>query len=98
LHAAHGGAGNPDIRSTITNKWTPDAAEITDRAHLFTWKFNDLEPGETLCSDSRTTTLEDIETFAHGYLRLSFAAGLVLCSLSQGQGQANASAGQPCPP
>lgn len=75
----------------------------TDKPHPFRKKFDELEPGETLITQSRTISLEDIEHFAaftgdnfyahmdeeaakanpffpgrvaHGYLLISFAAGL----------------------
>ncbi len=95
--------GSPDILTAIGKQWVPGTAEISDRDHPFTRVFGDLDLGETFNSDSRTITLDDIETFAHftgdtfyahmdedaakanpffpgrvahGYLLLSFAAGL----------------------
>jgi oxepin-CoA hydrolase/3-oxo-5,6-dehydrosuberyl-CoA semialdehyde dehydrogenase len=95
--------GSPDILSAIGEKWVPGGAEITGPAHPFTRKYGELSIGETLHTDPRTVTLEDIEHFAHftgdtfyahmddaaakrnpffpgrvahGYLLLSFAAGL----------------------
>ena len=95
--------GSPDILTAIGNKWIPGATEKTAPAHTFTRTFNDLEIGETIYTEPRTVTLEDIEHFArftgdtfyahmdeeaasrnpffpgrvaHGYLLLSFAAGL----------------------
>jgi oxepin-CoA hydrolase/3-oxo-5,6-dehydrosuberyl-CoA semialdehyde dehydrogenase len=95
--------GSPDIITAITRKWIPGATEKPSPAHPFTRHFDTLEIGETLHTDPRTVTLEDIEHFArftgdtfyahmddaaarrnpffpgrvaHGYLLLSFAAGL----------------------
>ncbi len=95
--------GSPDILTAIGQKWVPGATEHSEGPHPFTRKFGDLILGETLYSDSRTVTMDDIETFAHftgdtfyahmdedaakanpffpgrvahGYLLLSFAAGL----------------------
>ena len=95
--------GSPDILSAIGEKWVPGAAERRSPVHPFTRRFNEVEIGETLMTDPREITLEDIEHFAefthdtfyahmdeaaaarnpffpgrvaHGYLLLSFAAGL----------------------
>ena len=95
--------GSPDILTAIGGTWVPGATEIKAPTHPFTRRFNELDIGETLHSDSREITLDDIELFAnftgdtfyahmddaaakrnpffpgrvaHGYLLLSFAAGL----------------------
>ncbi|WP_039017870.1 phenylacetic acid degradation bifunctional protein PaaZ [Halocynthiibacter namhaensis] len=95
--------GSPDILTAIGEQWVPGAAEIKGPSHPFTRKFGELSIGETLHTDPRIVTLEDIETFAHftgdtfyahmddaaakrnpffpgrvahGYLLLSFAAGM----------------------
>jgi oxepin-CoA hydrolase/3-oxo-5,6-dehydrosuberyl-CoA semialdehyde dehydrogenase len=95
--------GSPDILSAIGGKWVPGASEVKGPAHPFTRKFGELSIGETLHTDPRIVTLDDIEHFAHftgdtfyahmdddaakrnpffpgrvahGYLLLSFAAGL----------------------
>jgi len=95
--------GSPNIISSIGNKWVPGATEQTTQQHPFTLSFNQLNIGDTLNTDSRKISLEDIERFAeftgdtfyahmdddaarrnpffpgrvaHGYLLLSFAAGL----------------------
>lgn len=95
--------GSPDIISSISQKWVPGSKEIKQVAHPFTRSFHALEIGETLLTESREVTLNDIEKFAHftgdtfyahmndeaakrnpffpgrvahGYLLLSFAAGL----------------------
>lgn len=95
--------GSPDLLTRIGKRWVPGATEATDRAHPFIRTFHELEVGETLVTDPREISLDDIETFAHftgdtfyahmdevaasrnpffpgrvahGYLLLSFAAGL----------------------
>ena len=95
--------GSPDILTAISGQWVTGSEEKTPPAHPFTRSFNELQIGETLWTDSREVTLEDIEHFAeftgdtfyahmdeeaaaanpffpgrvaHGYLLLSFAAGL----------------------
>ena len=95
--------GSPDILTAIGGVWFKGAAEITPPKHPFQRVFNDLQIGETIWTEPRTVTLEDIEHFAnftgdtfyahmdeeaakanpffpgrvaHGYLLLSFAAGL----------------------
>jgi len=95
--------GSPDILTAISDTWVAGAHEIKGPAHPFTRRFNELSVGETLYSDPRVVTLDDIEHFAnftgdtfyahmdedaarrnpffpgrvaHGYLLLSFAAGL----------------------
>ncbi|UWQ91628.1 phenylacetic acid degradation bifunctional protein PaaZ [Rhodobacteraceae bacterium M382] len=95
--------GSPAILSAIGDTWVPGAPEIQGPAHPFTRKFGDLAIGETLYTDPRIVTLDDIAHFAnftgdtfyahmdedaarrnpffpgrvaHGYLLLSFAAGL----------------------
>jgi len=95
--------GSPDILSAVSGVWVPGSGQIKQPAHPFTRSFHDLEIGETIHTDSREITLDDIEHFAqftgdnfyahmdevaaaanpffpgrvaHGYLLLSFAAGL----------------------
>ncbi|MEM9708464.1 MAG: phenylacetic acid degradation bifunctional protein PaaZ [Pseudomonadota bacterium] len=95
--------GSPDILSAIGRKWVPGATEHFKPDHPFTRTFHDLEIGETIHTEPRRVTMEDIEYFAqftgdtfyahmdqaaaernpffpgrvaHGYLLLSFAAGL----------------------
>lgn len=95
--------GSPEILSAVAQTWVPGAPKQTLDRHPFTVGFNDLNLGDTLETDPRVVTLEDIETFAHftgdtfyahmddtaaranpffpgrvahGYLLLSFAAGL----------------------
>ncbi|SHJ55425.1 oxepin-CoA hydrolase / 3-oxo-5,6-dehydrosuberyl-CoA semialdehyde dehydrogenase [Shimia gijangensis] len=95
--------GSPDILSAIGGTWVPGAAEIKGPAHPFTRTFHEVSIGETMYTEPRIVTMEDIEHFAnftgdtfyahmdqdaaernpffpgrvaHGYLLLSFAAGL----------------------
>ena len=95
--------GSPDILTAITGQWITDAKEIKGPTHPFQRTFHEIAIGETLHTDPRTVTLDDIEKFAHftgdtfyahmdeaaaranpffpgrvahGYLLLSFAAGL----------------------
>ena len=95
--------GSPDILTAIGEQWVPGATEHTGGPHPFTRNFHELRLGETLYTEPRKVTLQDIETFAHftgdtfyghmdedaakanpffpgrvahGYLLLSFAAGL----------------------
>ena len=95
--------GSPDILTAIGGQWVPGATEHTGGPHPFTRSYHQLELGETLYTEPRKVTLQDIETFAHftgdtfyghmdeeaaranpffpgrvahGYLLLSFAAGL----------------------
>ncbi len=95
--------GSPDILTAIGKKWVPGATEKQAPAHPFTRTFHELEIGETIHTDPREITLQDIEHFAeftgdtfyahmnedaakrnpffpgrvaHGYLLLSFAAGM----------------------
>ncbi|MCC1492605.1 phenylacetic acid degradation bifunctional protein PaaZ [Cognatishimia sp. F0-27] len=95
--------GSPDMLRAITGRHVPGATPVPAPAHPFTRGFDALHIGETLETEARTVTLDDIETFAHftgdtfyahmddaaaarnpffpgrvahGYLLLSFAAGL----------------------
>ena len=95
--------GSPDMLSAIAGRWIKGAATPEAPAHPFTRTFNEVQIGETIHTDAREVTLDDIEHFAHftgdlfyghmdeeaakanpffpgrvahGYLLLSFAAGL----------------------
>jgi oxepin-CoA hydrolase/3-oxo-5,6-dehydrosuberyl-CoA semialdehyde dehydrogenase len=95
--------GSPDMISAIGETWVPNSTKTPCEQHPFTKTFHELKLGETLVSESREISIEDIETFAHftgdtfyahmdeeaakanpffpgrvahGYLLLSFAAGL----------------------
>jgi len=94
---------SPDILTAIGRKWVPGSTEEIAPAHPFTRGFDALQIGETVHTDARQISLDDIEHFAsftgdtfyahmddeaaarnpffpgrvaHGYLLLSFAAGL----------------------
>ena len=56
--------GSPDILTAVTNTWMPGASEVTGPAHPFTRRFDELSLGETLVTDPRVVSLEDIEHFA----------------------------------
>ena len=95
--------GTPEILSGINKQWVKGAKTNTQEPHPFSKTFNDLSIGETLWTETRKISLDDIEHFAeftgdtfyahmdekaakanpffpgrvaHGYLLLSFAAGL----------------------
>ncbi len=95
--------GSPETLTAIGNQWLRGADEKDPGAHPFRKTFEQLEVGDTLHTDPRKVTLEDIEHFAeftgdtfyahtdeeaaarnpffegrvaHGYLIVSFAAGL----------------------
>lgn len=95
--------GSPDMLAAVTGRHVAGAATHQVPAHPFRRTFGELTPGETLHTEARQITLEDIEHFArftgdtfyahmdeeaaaanpffpgrvaHGYLLLSFAAGL----------------------
>ena len=95
--------GSPDILAAIGGTWVDGAIEKPAPAHPFTRSFNQVEIGETINTDPRIVTMDDIEHFAnftgdtfyahmdeaaakrnpffpgrvaHGYLLLSFAAGM----------------------
>ena len=95
--------GSPNILTKIGKKWVPGATENIGQQHPFTRSFDEITIGDTLNTESRIVSLDDIEHFAtftgdtfyahmddaaaernpffpgrvaHGYLLLSFAAGL----------------------
>ena len=95
--------GSPQTLTAIGNRWTRGANERDPGVHPFRKTFEQLEIGDTLRTDSREITLDDIQHFAeftgdtfyahtdevaaaknpffdgrvaHGYLIVSFAAGL----------------------
>lgn len=95
--------GSPDILTGIGDSWMPGATKVESPTHPFRRSFGELIIGETINTDEREVTIDDIETFArftgdtfyahmddeaakrnpffpgrvaHGYLLLSFAAGL----------------------
>jgi oxepin-CoA hydrolase/3-oxo-5,6-dehydrosuberyl-CoA semialdehyde dehydrogenase len=95
--------GGPDVLTAVTGQWVAGSRETAGPHHPFRRTFREIGIGETLWTDAREVTLEDIEHFArftgdtfyahmdeeaaranpffpgrvaHGYLLLSFAAGL----------------------
>ncbi|QDL91929.1 phenylacetic acid degradation bifunctional protein PaaZ [Paroceanicella profunda] len=95
--------GTPDMLTAIIGQWMPGAARREDAVHPFRKSLAELEVGDTITTESRQVTVEDIEHFArftgdtfyahmdeeaaarnpffegrvaHGYLIVSFAAGL----------------------
>ncbi|MDG1998549.1 MAG: phenylacetic acid degradation bifunctional protein PaaZ [Amylibacter sp.] len=95
--------GSPDILTAVGDVWVSGAEEKIAPAHPFTRTFTEVQIGETIHTEPRIVTMEDIEHFAeftgdtfyghmddeaaarnpffpgrvaHGYLLLSFAAGL----------------------
>ncbi|MGH8223034.1 MAG: phenylacetic acid degradation bifunctional protein PaaZ, partial [Woeseiaceae bacterium] len=95
--------GSPDTLARIGRRWIRGGGERKPEVHPFRKTFEELEIGDTLHTDSRRVTLEDIDHFAqftgdtfyahtdeeaarknpffdgrvaHGYLIVSFAAGL----------------------
>ena len=95
--------GSPETLTAIGNRWIRGAEQKDPVAHPFRKTFEQVEIGETLLTESREVTLDDIDHFAeftgdrfyahmdeeaaaknpffdgrvaHGYLIVSFAAGL----------------------
>ncbi|MGJ8605082.1 MAG: phenylacetic acid degradation bifunctional protein PaaZ [Marivita sp.] len=95
--------GSPDILTAVTGQWVPGATATQSPSHPFRRSFDALNIGDTLHTQDREITLEDIAQFAeftgdtfyahtddaaarrnpffpgrvaHGYLLISFAAGL----------------------
>lgn len=95
--------GSPETLSVIGNRWVRGAEERDPGMHPFRKTFEQLRIGDTLVTDSREVSLDDIDHFAeftgdnfyahtdedaaaknpffdgrvaHGYLIVSFAAGL----------------------
>jgi len=56
--------GSPDMLTAITGRWMTGSKRNTDTVHPFKKHFNELEIGDTVVTDKRTITLEDIEAFA----------------------------------
>jgi len=95
--------GSPQTLTTIGKRWIRGADQHESAVHPFRKTFEQLQIGDTLVTDSREVTLDDIQHFAeftgdkfyahtdeaaaarnpffegrvaHGYLIVSFAAGL----------------------
>lgn len=56
--------GSPDLLSQVTGQWLPGAKRREDDVHPFRKTFETLEIGDSLLTDKRRITLEDIEHFA----------------------------------
>jgi oxepin-CoA hydrolase/3-oxo-5,6-dehydrosuberyl-CoA semialdehyde dehydrogenase len=56
--------GSPSMLTAITREWTKGAAQSANATHPFRKHFEELEIGETLVTEPRTITLEDVERFA----------------------------------
>jgi oxepin-CoA hydrolase/3-oxo-5,6-dehydrosuberyl-CoA semialdehyde dehydrogenase len=57
--------GGPDMLTAVTGPFVPGGTEKPGPAHPFRRRFHDLEIGETLVTDPRTITMDDIDHFAH---------------------------------
>lgn len=95
--------GSPEMLTAVTGEYVAGAPTNTDKGHPFKLGFNELEVGDSITTEKRVITDEDIKHFAeftgdtfyahmdaaaakrnpifdgivaHGYLVLSFAAGL----------------------
>ncbi len=55
--------GSPDLLTAVTGRWF-DGARRQERGHPFTFHFEDLAVGDSLQTESRRITIEDIERFA----------------------------------
>ncbi|MEX2180560.1 MAG: phenylacetic acid degradation bifunctional protein PaaZ, partial [Gemmatimonadaceae bacterium] len=56
--------GSPTMITAITREWSAGAAQRSDAIHPFRKTFDELEIGDTLLTDRRTITLDDITRFA----------------------------------
>jgi len=56
--------GSPSILTAVTDKWIPGARRIEDKVHPFRKTLEELRIGESIVSDQRVISLEDIEHFA----------------------------------
>jgi len=57
--------GSPDQLTAITGELMPGATARTDKGHPFRLNFDDLEIGDSIATESRVVTRQDIEDFAH---------------------------------
>ena len=55
--------GSPDMLTAITGRWV-NGSTRTDNGHPFKLHFEDLQVGDSIETESRTVTIEDIEAFA----------------------------------
>ena len=56
--------GSPDMLSAITDTYMPGAKPNTDTIHPFKKMFEEIEVGDTVISEKRTISMENIEQFA----------------------------------
>jgi oxepin-CoA hydrolase/3-oxo-5,6-dehydrosuberyl-CoA semialdehyde dehydrogenase len=56
--------GSPDTLSALTGTFLPGSTRKEGGAHPFTKHFEDLKVGDSLTSEKRTITLDDIDRFA----------------------------------
>ena len=56
--------GSPSMLTAITREWSRGAEQKRNGVHPFRKHFEELEIGETLITEKRTITLDDIEKFA----------------------------------
>jgi oxepin-CoA hydrolase/3-oxo-5,6-dehydrosuberyl-CoA semialdehyde dehydrogenase len=56
--------GSPDMLTAITGRWTRGAARRVEDVHPFRKSLAELRIGDTIASESRRVTLDDIEHFA----------------------------------
>lgn len=58
-------ASSADMNVALTDRWNAGAKQLTPEVHPFRLHLEDLRLGDTLTTESRLITLEDIEHFAH---------------------------------
>ena len=57
--------GSPSVLTAITREWTKGAEQTRETVHPFRKHFEELAVGETLITDTRTITLDDVVSFAN---------------------------------
>jgi len=57
--------GAPDMLSAVLEHWLPGSERRTSDVHPFRKHFDELEIGDTVLTEAREITLEDIDHFAH---------------------------------
>ena len=57
--------GSPDMVGAVTGTWITGGSRNTDTIHPFKKHFEEIEIGDTVISEKREITLEDIEAFAN---------------------------------
>lgn len=56
--------GSPDVLTAVTGSFVPGSTRRTGGEHPFRRHFEDLSVGDTLVTEARTVTVEDIDRFA----------------------------------